>query len=596
MNKLYFRATNRNVKIVIVQKFLFLFRHLIGTVPLFLMGSYGFSQTHSPEVKQLIQQTYDAFNAQNLVQLTDVVQRGISLSVKENDSVAVVIFDSYKSKVYQERQQIDSVIHCLIHGYTYAGNRREDKVKINQQLGITLLQIKSYRRALPYLEEMVAQERNPESKFYHYNLLGRAYMGIHDEAKSIENFKDQLNVARSLKDEHFVVNAYNNLGLVYEVFKKYQPARHYLSKTIRILEKKKQLENRDSIILMMAFLNLSDVHFYQHQYDSSKITFQKTLDLYYMLTKKKSLYLGGYKSYISILFAEKKYPEVNRFLQQFSHDKLDINNQLILASYYIRYAEATHQFDILSKWTNHYIRYQGEMNDSILNAQQEFSDLIGQFYVTGAEQNLALEKNKLENVIASKRKTTNLLIVTYVAGFILFLAGCIVLIEIRKRGRMEKRLIQTEKENLDMSIELQKKDLSKASIDLKERTEIIDDFLTTFKGIEKKSEGDAKQLLVEKMKELKQFSASRTTLDQIMEHQEIVNSAFHDKLRELHPTLTQNDIDLCSYLILGLSTKDIANLKGITPHSVRVTKSRMKKKMELDENNDLENYLQNIKL
>lgn len=50
------------------------------------------------------------------------------------------------------------------------------------------------------------------------------------------------------------------------------------------------------------------------------------------------------------------------------------------------------------------------------------------------------------------------------------------------------------------------------------------------------------------MKELKQLNASRVTLDQFIEHSNVINTAFHEKLKQKHPNLTQNEIDLCIIL------------------------------------------------
>lgn len=55
---------------------------------------------------------------------------------------------------------------------------------------------------------------------------------------------------------------------------------------------------------------------------------------------------------------------------------------------------------------------------------------------------------------------------------------------------------------------------------------------------------------------------------------------FFDKLLEIQPKLTNNDLKLCAYLRLGMTTQDIANLLFIERKSVEMSKYRLKKKLQ----------------
>ncbi|MCE2612418.1 LuxR C-terminal-related transcriptional regulator [Flavobacteriaceae bacterium D16] len=76
--------------------------------------------------------------------------------------------------------------------------------------------------------------------------------------------------------------------------------------------------------------------------------------------------------------------------------------------------------------------------------------------------------------------------------------------------------------------------------------------------------------------------------------QEAFNNAdreFLGKLEKAHPNLTPNDIRLCSYLRLNLSSKEIAKLLHISPRSVEIKRYRLRKKMDLDHDENLVNYI-----
>ncbi|HEY8896589.1 MAG TPA: LuxR C-terminal-related transcriptional regulator, partial [Niastella sp.] len=55
-----------------------------------------------------------------------------------------------------------------------------------------------------------------------------------------------------------------------------------------------------------------------------------------------------------------------------------------------------------------------------------------------------------------------------------------------------------------------------------------------------------------------------------------------------HPTLTKNEIRLCAYFHINLSTKEIASLLNIDPASVRRAKTRLYKKMGVNSANKSE--------
>jgi DNA-binding CsgD family transcriptional regulator len=76
--------------------------------------------------------------------------------------------------------------------------------------------------------------------------------------------------------------------------------------------------------------------------------------------------------------------------------------------------------------------------------------------------------------------------------------------------------------------------------------------------------------------------------------EEAFNNADKDflkKVKELHSSLTNNDLRLCAYLRLNLSSKDIAPLLNISLSSVEIKRYRLRKKMNLSRNEGLTDHL-----
>jgi len=66
---------------------------------------------------------------------------------------------------------------------------------------------------------------------------------------------------------------------------------------------------------------------------------------------------------------------------------------------------------------------------------------------------------------------------------------------------------------------------------------------------------------------------------------------FFRKVKERHPGLTPNDLKLCAYLRLNLSSKEIAPMLNISVRSVEVKRYRLRKKMKLKHEVGLADYI-----
>ncbi|WP_245794763.1 helix-turn-helix and ligand-binding sensor domain-containing protein [Flaviramulus basaltis] len=79
--------------------------------------------------------------------------------------------------------------------------------------------------------------------------------------------------------------------------------------------------------------------------------------------------------------------------------------------------------------------------------------------------------------------------------------------------------------------------------------------------------------------------------------EEAFNNADKDflkRVKSLHPELTPNDLRLCAYLRLNLSSKEIAPLLNISSRSVEVKRYRLRKKMDLEHESSLTDYILEI--
>ncbi|MEM6380985.1 MAG: helix-turn-helix transcriptional regulator, partial [Bacteroidota bacterium] len=66
---------------------------------------------------------------------------------------------------------------------------------------------------------------------------------------------------------------------------------------------------------------------------------------------------------------------------------------------------------------------------------------------------------------------------------------------------------------------------------------------------------------------------------------------FYRHLKEKFPKLTQGDLKLCALIKLNFSSKDVAKLMGISVESVHTTRYRLRKKLGLQREDNLTEYI-----
>ncbi len=79
--------------------------------------------------------------------------------------------------------------------------------------------------------------------------------------------------------------------------------------------------------------------------------------------------------------------------------------------------------------------------------------------------------------------------------------------------------------------------------------------------------------------------------------EEAFNNADKDflkRIKKIHPKLTHNDLRLCAYLRLNLSSKEIAPLLNISVRSVEIKRYRLRKKMDLAHGDAIVDYIMTL--
>ncbi len=147
-----------------------------------------------------------------------------------------------------------------------------------------------------------------------------------------------------------------------------------------------------------------------------------------------------------------------------------------------------------------------------------------------------------------------------------------------------QKIIKLNNEKLRNDIEVKNRELATSTMSIIRKNE----FLSSIK-IELVSGGKENLNKVVKI-----IDKNLNNRDDWKMFQEAFNNAdkkFLDKVKDKHPDLTPNDLRLCAYLRLNLSSKEIAPLLNISPRSVEVKRYRLRKKMNLPHDENLTSYI-----
>ena len=148
----------------------------------------------------------------------------------------------------------------------------------------------------------------------------------------------------------------------------------------------------------------------------------------------------------------------------------------------------------------------------------------------------------------------------------------------------KQQLMNYKNERLEQDINSKNRELAISTMSLIKKNE----FLNNIKN-ELKSAKDGSLPYVVKL-----IDKNLNNTDDWKLFEEAFNNADKDflkKMKVIHPKLTPNDLRLCAYLRLNLSSKEIAPLLNISPKSVEVKRYRLRKKMGLAHESSLTNYI-----
>lgn len=158
--------------------------------------------------------------------------------------------------------------------------------------------------------------------------------------------------------------------------------------------------------------------------------------------------------------------------------------------------------------------------------------------------------------------------------------------------RSEKEIVRLEYEKLEADVDYKNRELSTMTMHLVQRGKVLAKIKDVISSVIKNHDiNDSSPSFRHLIRLIRDVEKSDQDWDNFSMHFNSVNADFFNKLKDRYPDLTPNELKLSAYLKMNLSTKEIAQLMNITIKAVEVGRYRLRKKLRLQPETNLYDFL-----
>lgn len=434
-----------------------------------------------------------------------------------------------------------------------------------------------------------------------YSISKRNNLDIEYTSKQLANvfyFNNELDSAifytkESLSSPNInELDAFTNLGLFYKEKGDYKNAIKYYNKAKYLVKNNNPND--------MRFINygIGEVYYQKKNYDSS---------LYYLkkVVNDTSEMLNWYPYInanvrVSEIYTEKElYDSSSYYMEHFFlcpclDDQTKIWLNEVKADYYLQ----INDLDNYQKYFNIADKYK----DTVIDSYNEKINTLSKANISKMkiiEENLKI-KNENATVIQQKNSAY--------FGLVLILILLVILITIFYlfRSRKKKQIYEIEQqlnkakinemkaveEKLKMEVKSKNTDLSQLATNMVLKRDFLLDQKEKLNELMKLNGEEIKRNLKLYLNDFNSYESIDNNLSTLQGNIQEVNNQLYSKLKNKFPNLTDNDIQIIILHLLKLNTKEIAVLRNVTPKAIQVSRYRIKKKMGLEKDDDIVDFIE----
>ncbi|GAB3929604.1 triple tyrosine motif-containing protein [Mucilaginibacter myungsuensis] len=161
--------------------------------------------------------------------------------------------------------------------------------------------------------------------------------------------------------------------------------------------------------------------------------------------------------------------------------------------------------------------------------------------------------------------------------------------------RSEKELVKLRNEKLESEIEYQNTELASNAMTLVQKKEFILKVKDELQKLQKAGKEGIDTTEIKKiLRLLSEEKKVNEEWEQFSVHFNKVHADFLTVMKDRYPNINQQELKLCAYLIMNLSSKEIAQLLAISVRGVEISRYRLRKKLQIPTEVNLFEFLFNI--
>lgn len=477
-----------------------------------------------------------------------------------------------------------------------------------------------------------------------YFELGKYYNRINDFKKSIHFLNRAETTFTSLNDKESLALTWHEIAGLYYNDKNYDQAKEYWLKALEYSKQNNASFYSDNLI------NIGEIYRLKGDLKSALNHYNQAIEIKNKAGENENLSIA----FLNKGFIYSKLEAVDSAQYYFEKAIVYAHNEssecVSLGSCLFHYAEFLHERGHLKKASLHYnqgleilegcenllmtvellphlielyrdLKYE----DSLFMAQNQLLEITKELYkkekekhafetemryeLREREQFLEKEKKIIEQEVALVKKKKRIQIILFSSGGLILLLITWIFRQRTQSLRQKNRLIQREKEISEikainqenenqlikerhqLEMHMKNKELATTAMNVVSKNDVlnrISDLINDDPGI--REHENFKNI----MTEINLSQNIEKDWNNFKLHFEKVHADFFKKLYDDYSNLTDEEIKVCSYLRIGLSTNEISQLLNILPNSVNKRRNRLRKKFDLSPEDSLIEFLNKI--
>ncbi|GCC53451.1 hypothetical protein SanaruYs_36950 [Chryseotalea sanaruensis] len=421
---------------------------------------------------------------------------------------------------------------------------------------------------------------SPEDCISDFSNIAAIYTKIGQYQKAIQYSKKALTLAFKYNHTLKQLGNLNNLGVIYSSLKQYDSAIYFYEKCLEISTDHNIIERKN-----ITLYNIANLYYKKGEYEKSSKLIQNViiadptvnvLRNSKILLAKNHLQLGEIDS--SILIASKLY---KIFYKHSRNKESTIELTHVLGQAY----KAKKKYDSAIFYLNiHHL-----LRDSLysLDNQRKLGLLYAELETLDKEKELEILQ---KDSIVRKKKTTGIFIIVGFLTLTISLISICIILMLRNREKNEK----IKSRELSCQLEKKKRDLHQQILKIIYMNNGLLEVESGLKRLQMQIEKNKSKdidLMLETIQKSKTLDAE---WDNFIIYFDQVYNQFIKKVSTRFPNLSTSEKRLILLIKMELKNREIASLLNIDSASVKMAKYRLKKKLLLPEEIDVQLYLYNF--